>query len=1313
VDGQKNLRVVDLVYQTSPNKYATSRDRPNRDVLESSGEFLQKDYAGPPAKAPKKLQPRGYFNPRTREITLTPRANLSTFLHESGHLFLTIYTDLASASPEIQADLDIVMGWAGYKGKRYEDLDQDQKREVQEKFASGFEHYLFEGKAPTAELQSVFNKYQAWLVMIYKKGTSIFSRNNLAGTELSDEVREVMNRLMATEAEMDQAKQQQHYKTMPVDRLGLTPEQIEDYLRVVQEAEDEADAQLTAATMAEMQREREKWWKDEVAQERMVIAEEMEERQDLVVYDFLSGRTTVEGIPNFKLNSDLVNAIYGEDVSASIKGLMNKGGMHPDQAAPLLGYKSGEELVIAMANAIKPKDRPASAKAEAEARVKEREGDMQRDGTLYDAAQEAVHNDKQAKRHVLELHILNQKLGNKEALQPMPRVQSAAYKEAARQEVASMPWKDINPSKHLASEQKYGRQVARFSAKGEWVQAREAKHKQLRQFYLYKESLIQRQQGEKHRAWLAKQKTAKRDPKRYNPEYITQLRVLLSMFDTRKAPNKNDVEARLAKVNKFIQGQAEANPGLIADAYLDQIQDWRNMTVEDLAALRDAVKNLLSVGKQLSDVEYAAVTAQAEEAAQSILNSTTKKAPNETINDRTWDETVLSYGRRITQDQIAMRTDIRLFDDYETNGVWYRNVLAPIIAATNKRTKMDLAASEQINDMFLPFAGKLTRTTKKRIQSARGASESLEEGIITRRTEAGEKMTMSAGERVMLAVYWGSPDSREAILKSGHKGVALTENDVQVMLNLLTEEQKQLVMDIWAYNEQYWAESSRIQQVLSGVAPMKVDHVPFKAGDTVMPGGYQRIYYHWSMKDQQKLDMHEGDQNTMNVSDRIKQSKTGAMIERQGSGGREIRLEVSNVVRAADDVMQFIAFAEASAQVSKFLNHPTTKSAILEAYGKEKFQSFMDTVAGVFQGNIEAGGPINVAMRYVRSNLSIAYLTLSVRNMVQQPLALSNSFGRNGEVKTMKAMLEFALHPIETIKWVQERSIFMQERNKLINREVMEQSAVLEKRAAAGWIEQRRFVLQIIGDAIGTYPTWMASYWTGLERVAKPGMTKEEIELAAYEYADQETAALMGSGQKKDMAPMFQGSGTFARQVGPEVSKQLTFMGSFFGFNYNLYADVWSRARKGKISKTQFTREMMWYLLIPAIVGKLIVDRLPDDDDDEGWAKWMLHAVADYGLSASMMMRNFAGALKGFKPNIPAYNFISGVARLGGEVAELADEEETFDKADVASIIRALQPMVPMVGSGQVARSLEQMQSADDGEEDPSIVNALIKGKKR
>lgn len=117
-------------------------------------------------------------------VTLFEKADQSTILHETGHIFLRnmeTFSAMENATPEMKRDFQIMKDWLGVKDKI--------TVEHHEKFARGFEQFLREGVAPRPELQSVFEKFKNWLTSIYKSSEDL-------NVKLSDDAREVYSRLL-------------------------------------------------------------------------------------------------------------------------------------------------------------------------------------------------------------------------------------------------------------------------------------------------------------------------------------------------------------------------------------------------------------------------------------------------------------------------------------------------------------------------------------------------------------------------------------------------------------------------------------------------------------------------------------------------------------------------------------------------------------------------------------------------------------------------------------------------------------------------------------------------------------------------------------------------------------------------------------------------------------------------------------------------------------------------------------------------------------------------------------------------------------
>lgn len=149
------------------------------------------------------LPVRGSFNPNTNTIALLENADLSTFLHEAGHFFLEVQFDLASrlqnesrllnlGERSIINDVQALVDWFGLDSiAAWKNLTVDQKRPYHERFARGFEAYLFEGKAPSKNLQNPFKKFSTWLVGIYRDFRNL-------NVNLNDSVRGVMDRMLGS-----------------------------------------------------------------------------------------------------------------------------------------------------------------------------------------------------------------------------------------------------------------------------------------------------------------------------------------------------------------------------------------------------------------------------------------------------------------------------------------------------------------------------------------------------------------------------------------------------------------------------------------------------------------------------------------------------------------------------------------------------------------------------------------------------------------------------------------------------------------------------------------------------------------------------------------------------------------------------------------------------------------------------------------------------------------------------------------------------------------------------------------------------------
>ncbi len=183
-------------------------------------------------------------------ITLLAGADLSTFLHESGHFFLEVMNDMASradAPAEIAADMNATLAWFGVPDlATWNAMDLEAKRPHHETFARGFESYLFEGRAPTAELSGVFSRFRSWLVNVYQSLTAL-------NVQLTDEVRDVFDRMLASSEAIEQAEREAGFAGMFGEKPDfMTDEEWTAYRALNYQASQDAVHELETRSLADM-----------------------------------------------------------------------------------------------------------------------------------------------------------------------------------------------------------------------------------------------------------------------------------------------------------------------------------------------------------------------------------------------------------------------------------------------------------------------------------------------------------------------------------------------------------------------------------------------------------------------------------------------------------------------------------------------------------------------------------------------------------------------------------------------------------------------------------------------------------------------------------------------------------------------------------------------------------------------------------------------------------------------------------------------------------------------------------------------------
>lgn len=312
--------------------------------------------------------PRGSFNPSSLTISLLKGADLSTFLHESGHFFLEVQADLAAqlqkeaevfgldtlkpGERQIVADTQALLAWFGVKDlNEWHALDFEEKRAYHEQFARGFEAYLFEGKAPSIELQGLFQRFRAWLLNVYR------DLKNL-NVELTDEVRNVFDRMLASTEQITLAEQGR--SMMPLftspEQAGMTPDEFAAYQALGVDATNEAIEDLQGRGLRDMQwlhnargriiKQLQREAKDKRAEVQMDVRREVMAQPLYRAWQFLTNKLTADDKVETPKPAKSDPDILDETIDPLFVAIAKLGGINKDEAVKEFG--------------LDPADKPAS-----------------------------------------------------------------------------------------------------------------------------------------------------------------------------------------------------------------------------------------------------------------------------------------------------------------------------------------------------------------------------------------------------------------------------------------------------------------------------------------------------------------------------------------------------------------------------------------------------------------------------------------------------------------------------------------------------------------------------------------------------------------------------------------------------------------------------------------------------------------------------------------------------------------------------------------------------------------------------------------
>ena len=190
-----------------------------------------------------------------RIVELFKTADKSTFMHEMGHVFfddIKTLAEMENAPQQVKDDWQALKEWSGWNDN--ETINTD----AHEKFARGFEAYLREGEAPTKFLERTFRRFSKWLSAIYR------AVSRLGGLP-PKEIREVMDRMLATQEDIEAYAEQQQLEQFEKTELykQLSEQDQARMQSYIADVKEKAKERVMRKLMKELENRPIKEWEEE------------------------------------------------------------------------------------------------------------------------------------------------------------------------------------------------------------------------------------------------------------------------------------------------------------------------------------------------------------------------------------------------------------------------------------------------------------------------------------------------------------------------------------------------------------------------------------------------------------------------------------------------------------------------------------------------------------------------------------------------------------------------------------------------------------------------------------------------------------------------------------------------------------------------------------------------------------------------------------------------------------------------------------------------------------------------------------------
>lgn len=1198
-----------------------------------------------------------------RVVYLFENADQSTFMHEMAHIFFADMQELAemeNAPAQIKRDWETLKNWTAWNGSQideyigtavYNEFRQRDKEirsaleegytfrdgeriELgvlleewrQERFARAFEEYLREGKAPKESLKSVFTRFKNWLLKIYKDIKTI-------GAEPSKEVKDVMDRMLATQEEIDTVMQKEDIDAFR--KAGgfkyLSGTSAEMWEKIYADIQKDAYSKVIKIAMQDLTEQGQKEREQKIADERIAVRERISQEPVFIVWQYLQN--------NPQLDKEAAAQQIGGMTEEQYDFELNTRGGSLDAAV-----EREMRAIIAEIDAESPNKAELEQRAqeavdtsyykklltayELEALNKSVKAEQKTSRKINDTADEGAAraisrlDRERARRENYEEEIkrLREQRGEERKQQRALRDVAAGnvetIREYAERKISALPVSDAaNPVMWKKLSRQRARETEEAIAKNDWETARKAKKEQLVYDVMTdlatgnKKIVDKGVSTMKHRADIIRRSKNLGASDRYVYNHLLYVFGLAK----RDAPMPPDYEGFVKTIVNYDQNLELTfidtdGTVLLPDWLLNagtatrpRDKGYIDLTVEDFKLLKDVMDNIYTAGREakmakaITDREGKKV--DLDEAAAEIVKTITDTAFKKQTQDKKFgDESKMDMAARLAEEAsmslIKPETILRAMGDTAM-----RYIYDPLREAANTEMKMN----ETLRERQAGILG-ACRDGKVAKYLAQGLSQSeAEKRAESELNEMGSKKQYNIGNEqitkenlLAIALNWGTDINRKRVVD----GYQVSYGFIEHALRQLDAADWQFVQNVWDLFETYWPDLQRVEANVTGVTLEKQPAMPFKiigvdGGVYNLSGGYYPLKYDAKkniITSQREAD--EAARVNMQGASRLGMNLGNTKERVQGHVSLRIRTDLGVIDEALTDTVHNIAMRETVRDVIRLINNNEVRDAVDANWGAATWRTLNTWALDCWAVEPRSKSAYEKASQWLRTRQTQAVLGFRVSTALLNICNIGPMMEYIGAAEAVKAINDFYANPQTQYNTIMAKSVFLRNRAETMDRDF----GKLVKDNSNSAITKSAFWLITKTDLMLACPLWIHEYQKAYQKGIAKGSEPVSVEAAAIRAGDAAVRRVFGSGQTVDLA---------AVQRGGEFEKMFTMFYSYFSVVHNAIAlKVWE-ARKAKVDGKKLTQAMapviigtIYWMAIPAAIEAGIRAMIDDDDDD-------------------------------------------------------------------------------------------------------------------